>query len=53
MELKGKGGKSKYSSLQFSETQYMVNQLILDTKASTFHFVKAKGKEKAGQLVKG
>lgn len=53
MELKEKGRKTKYSSQHFSETQYMFNQLILGTKASTFHFVKAKRKEKAGKLVKG
>lgn len=53
MELKGKGGKTKYPFLHFSEAWYIFNQLILGTKASTFHFVKATGRERAGRLVKG
>lgn len=53
VELKGKSGKTEYPFLHFSEARYIFNQLLLDRKSSTFHFVKAIGREKAGRLVKG
>lgn len=52
--IKGKGWKDKIFLPAFQwNIIYMCNHLLLDTEASTFRFVKSKGKERADKLRKG